>query len=154
MSNKVIIPYNFTVNDEKSIDFVIERYRDVKDVSLTLFHIYREVPEVYSKSDPLMEKMNRAGSFFRQQLHEHEKGLEVIKERLVLSGFNSNNVQCLFSALKDDIATDLIGQIKKDNYDTVVLNHNPGNIINFFTRSVSKRVFQILKSRVSIHIVN
>lgn len=154
MSNKVIIPYNFTVNDEKSIEFVVNRYQGVKDVVLTLFHAYHPVPQISSLNNPIMDKMNRTTSFLRQQLKEQEEKLEQVKKQLVDAGFRSDNINCLFTTLKDDISSDLIRLIQKEKYDTVVLNRNPGNIINFFTRSVSKRVSNILNTSVSIHIVN
>ena len=155
MSNKVIIPYNFTANDDKSIEFIINRYRDVKDVFFTLFHAYHPIPDV-SENNPLMDKMNRANDYLRQQLHDQQEQLEEVKKKLISAGFSSENIQCLFLALKEDVASDLIDLIQKDKYDAVVLNRNPGNIINFFTRSISKRVSQVLntRTRVSIHLVN
>lgn len=154
MSTKVIIPYNFTANDEKSIDFVISRYHGVKDVELTLYHAYHPVPEISPLNNPIMEKMNRTTSYLRQQLNDQKTKLEDVRYRLSAAGFRSENIKILFTALKEDFSTDLICLIQKEQYDTVVLNRNPGNIINYFTRSVSKRVSQVLNTSVGIHIVN
>lgn len=154
MSVKVIIPYNFTINDEKAIEFVATRYQGVKDVELTLYHAYHPVPEISPVNNPIMDKMNRTTSYLRQQLNDQKKKLEEVKYQLISAGFRSENIHILFKPLIEDFSTDLICLIQGEHYDAVVLNRNPGNIINYFTRSVSKRVSQILNTSVSIHIVN
>lgn len=140
MPVKVIIPYNFTENDKKSIDFVINHYLGNPNVQLTLFHGYTPVPEIDSEHSPVMNRMSQAVSYLRSQLKGQEQILEDIKQVLIMKNFNSQNIKCMFVPLVDDLATDLIRLIKNDNYDAVVFNKNPGNIINYFTRSISGRV--------------
>ncbi len=154
MSVKVIIPYNFSANDQKSIDFVTSTYLDRKDVHLVLFHGYQPVPVINSLNNPIMDKMNQATSHLRKQLIEQEHMLEEVKQRLIENGFRPQNVDCLFVALKEDLASDLIHLIISDHYDAVVLNKNPGNIINYFTRSLSGRVSKALEPKVRVHVVN
>lgn len=154
MTVKVIIPYNFTGNDEKSLDFVLRTYQGEKDAHLTLYHAYYPVPEINVRNNPIMDKMARTTSYLRQVLNEKKNELEGVKDKLISEGFPRDNIDCLFTALKDDLATDIIRLIKKEHYDAVVLNRSPGNIINYFSRSISKRVSNSLTTGVSVHIVN
>ena len=142
MPVEVIIPYNFTENDKKSIDFVINHYLDSLDVQLTLFHGYTPVPEINSQNNPIMDKMNRAVSHLRNQLKEQEEMLEGVKQNLIEKGFHHQNIKCKFVPLVEDIASDLTLLIKNEHYDAVVFNKTPGNIINYFTRSISGRVLK------------
>lgn len=154
MTVKVIIPYNFTGNDVKSIDFVLRRYHGDTDANLTLFHAYHPVPEINARNNPIMDKMTRTTSYLRQVLNDRKNELEQVKNKLISQGFARKNVDCLFLALKEDLATDIIKLIKKNHYDAVVLNRSPGNIINYFSRSISKRISNSLTTGVSVHIVN
>ena len=156
MPVKVIIPYNFTENDKRSIDFVVNHYLGNPDVQLTLFHGYTPVPEIYSQNNPIMDKMNRAVSYLRQQLKEQEKMLEDVRQHLTTKGFHPQKIKCVFVPLVEDLATDLIRLIKNDHYDAVVFNKNPGNIINYFTRSISGRVLKAVEynKNFTAHIAN
>ena len=76
MTIKILIPYNFTLNDEKSIEFVGQRYRGKADVNITLFHGYAPVPEIDVKNNPIMEKMKANVSYLRMQQEEQRQALE------------------------------------------------------------------------------
>ncbi len=154
MSVKVIIPYNFSANDAKSMDFVTSNYLGREDVHLALFHGYQPVPVINSLNNPIMDKMNQATSHLRKQLNDQERMLAAVKQQLVAKGFRPQQIDCLFVALKEDLASDLIRLIINEKYDAVVLNKNPGNIINYFTRSLSGRIAKVLEPQVRVHIVN
>lgn len=152
MTVKVLIPYNFTANDEKSLDFVASKYSG-GDVHLTLFHAYQPVPHIDVKNNPIMDKAERAGSYLRQLLGEQEKELERVRQRLITMGFRGDNLECVFTALHDDLAADIIHLAQTRDVDEVVLNRNPGNIVNYFSRSISKRVTNIL-TEIRVHVIN
>lgn len=154
MTVKVLIPYNFTANDEKSLDFVAGKYAGSKDVFLTLFHAYHPVPELSVRNNPIMDKAERAASYLRQLMNERENELKQAKSRLVAKGFHSENIECIFTALKEDVGSDIIQLIQSGKFDEVVFNRNPGNIVNYFSRSISKRVTNFFTTGVSVHVTN
>lgn len=154
MTMKILIPYNFTANDEKAIDFVTNRYPDHKNIQLTLFHAYQPIPEIHVKDNPIMDKMNRTTAYLRQVLSDQKKELEQVKARLAASGFRSENIECMFTALRSDVATDLVRLIQSSGFDAVVFTRNPGTIMNYFSRSISKTVSRNLATGVSVHLVN
>jgi hypothetical protein len=80
--------------------------------------------------------------------------MEKVKGVLVNYGFASQNIHCLLRPIKTDIAADIIQLWKFENFDVVVLNRNPGNIVNYFSRSTSKRITQYRDGIIGVHIVN
>lgn len=154
MTVKIIIPYNFTDNDEKSLEFVADRYVGDKDATVTLFHAYHTVPEINVRNNPIMDKMARSTLYLKRLLEEQKEELEQAKRKLVLKGFYEKSIQCLFAPIKSGIAKDIIYIIKVENYNVVILNHNPGSVINYFSRSISKRVSSNVGGKVRVYMVN
>jgi len=154
MAIRILIPYNFTMNDEKSIDFVITRYARKKDVEITLFHAFSPVPEIDIRNNPIMGKMTSSTSYLLSQQDEQKNALESAKQKLINSGFVGHNIHCLYKSMEKDIANDIIRLWKVGKFDVVVLNRNPGNIINYFSRSISKRITGHGEGGIGVHIVN
>lgn len=154
MAMKILIPCNFTPNDKTAVDFAGDQYGTDTEADVTLFHAYTPLPEIDTHNNPIMEKMHRETLYLRQQLTEEKEILEETRKSLMQKGFKSDRVHVLFTPVKKDVADDIIGLVKKQGFDVVVLNRNPGNIINYFTRSISKRLTARLDRRTRIHIVN
>lgn len=154
MAVKILIPYNFTMNDEKSIDFVGHRYAGKEDVDITLFHAFILVPEIDTRNNPIMDKMTRNTSYLRQQQDEQKNALEAARQKLMDYGFAGQHIHCRYIPIRQDIARDIIWLWKTEKFDVVVLNRNPGNIINYFSRSISKRVTRHVEGGIGVHIVN
>lgn len=154
MAVKILIPYNFTMNDEKSIDFVGHRYARKEDVDITLFHAFTLVPEIDTRNNPIMDKMTRNTSYLRQQQDEQKNALEEARQKLMDYGFAGQHIHCRYIPIRQDIARDIIWLWKTEKFDVVVLNRNPGNIINYFSRSISKRVTRHVEGGIGVHIVN
>ncbi len=154
MAVKILIPYNFKPNDEKAIHFVGQQYSKEKEVEITLFHAFAFVPEIHIENNTIMEKMKSSVSYLRQRQEERQQALEKVTEMLLSYGFASHNVYCLFQPVNTDIAADIIRLWKSENFDVVVLNRNPGSIINYFSRSTSKRITKYSAGAIGVHIVN
>ncbi|RLC15570.1 MAG: hypothetical protein DRH93_19590 [Deltaproteobacteria bacterium] len=154
MAVKILLPYNFTLNDEKSIDFVGNRYARRKEVEITLFHAFTPVPEIDTRDNPIMNKMIRNTSYLRGQQDEQKNALEAARQKLIEYGFAGRHIDCRYIPVRQDIADDIIWLWKTEKFDVVVLNRNPGNIINYFSRSISKRVTRHVEGGIGVHIVN
>lgn len=154
MPVNILIPYNFTENDELAIDFVGRRYAKKKEVEITLFHAFTPVPNIDTRNNPIMEKVNRGTSYLRVQQEEEKYALEAARQALINYGFSGHHIHCLYQPVQQDIADDIIRLWKKEKFDVVVLNRNPGNIINYFSRSISKRVTRHVEGGIGVHIVN
>lgn len=153
-THNVLVPLNFMITDDKSIVFVIQNYANVKDVHITLFHAYSPLPEIDVRNNPIMEKMAPNLSYMAPFLKERENELNRIKEKLVMNGFKSSQINCIFTPLKNDIATDIIQLVREKNFDTVLMNRTPNKIARFFFKSISKKVAQRLGSTVNVLVLN
>ncbi len=141
----LLVPYNFSNEDEKSLKFVIRRYSQTADVEVTLIHLYTSVPEVDVRNNPIMEKMSANLAYLKQQQNENEEALEAARKRLVENGFKDDQVHTVFRPIRRDVANDLIDYAEKERVSLVVLNRNPERITRFFVRSVSDKVISRLK---------
>ena len=154
MSVKILIPYNFTPNDEKAIDFVGHRYSEREGVEVTLFHAYTPIPEMDIRDTPIMKKVIHNASVLMLQQDNQRKALETARHRLMNQGIAGHNVQTIFRPVRVDVASDIIRLWQEGKFDVVVLNRNPGNIVNFFSRSISKRIVRHVQGGIGVHIVN
>jgi len=154
MPVNILIPYNFTTNDEAAIDFVGQRYAKRKEVEITLFHAYTPVPEIDPRNNPIMDKVIHNTAYLRVQQDGEKQAMETAKQTLVNYGFDGHHIHCLYRPVRHDIADDIIQLWKRGKFDVVVLNRNPGNIINYFSRSISKRVTRHVEGGIGVHIVN
>lgn len=154
MTIKILIPYNFTVNDEKSINFVINRFVEKKVVEITLFHAYSPVPEIDMRNNPVLAKLARETSYLKHQQTEKKERFDKIRQNFIAKGFEGSNIDCLFTPVKQDIADDIIKLCITRKFKIVVLARNPGNIVNYFTRSISKKVNRKLDGKAEIHVLN
>lgn len=142
---KILLPYNFTGNDKKALDFVCRTYSDKKDAEVTLFNAYSPVPTIEMRGSPIMEQMNETLSYLSHRVKEQEKELQTIKNHLLGKGFSEDKIQIVFEPKKKDVATDIIDLTHKGKFNIVVLNRKPGKIARFFTGSVSNKVVAALK---------
>ena len=59
-TQKVLVPYNFTAQEEKTLDFVVGTYANRDDVQITLFNAYTPLPTVDMDASPELSKMRGA----------------------------------------------------------------------------------------------
>lgn len=154
MAIKILIPMNFGPNDEKSVQFVVNHYRGAADARITLFHGFTPVPEFDTRNDPIMEKLHRETLYMRHRQQEEKAVLEEYRQDLIRAGFPGENVQVMFVPVNRDVAEDIVRLVRKEGVNRVIFNRNPGNIVNYFSRSISKRVTRKLGRNVQVHSVN
>ncbi|MDJ0914055.1 MAG: universal stress protein [Desulfobacterales bacterium] len=136
----VLIPYNFTRNDQKALDFVKNLFADRPNTEITLFNAYVPVPAVEVRGSPIMDKVDQNLTFLSQKIREQEQALETAKQFLVNAGFTEKQVHTVFEPKKKDVAGSIINQAITGKYNVVVLNRKFGKIGRFFTGSVFNKV--------------
>jgi hypothetical protein len=144
--HKILVPYNFTSNDEKSIDLVIRTFGQHQDAEITLFHSYIPVPDIDVSDKTVMSRMAGSLSYLRQKITELEGDIIKARDRLVSAGFTDERVNYVFKPQEKDAAQEIIDQANKGKYTALVLSRSPGSIRKFFTLSVSKKVTKALQN--------
>ncbi len=145
---KILIPYHFTREDQKTLNFVIWSYSGRQDVTVTLFHTYTPLPEVDVKANPQVQKMMGGVTYLTAELRDREKELNAAKEYLTQKGFRKNSVDYVFKKKNKANADQIVETAYDGGYDMVVLSRKPGRISQLFSRSVHNKVLAALKNTI------
>ncbi len=141
---KILVPYNFTGNDEKAIDLVIDSFGRERDAEITLFHTYVPVPDIEVSDKTVMARLSGNMAYLRQRINELETAIANAAERLIDAGFKKENVHYTYTPRQKETAQEIIDLAIRGEFTVIVLNHNPSKIRRFFTASVSKKVAKAL----------
>jgi hypothetical protein len=142
---KILVPYNFTANDEKAIDLVIQNFGPHQDVRITLFHVYLPVPNIEVSDKTVMSRIAGNLSYLRQKINDLEVAIVKARDRLISAGFPKEGVSYIFKPQDKDAAQEIIEHAYNGEFTGIVLNRSPASIRKFFTPSVSKRVEKALQ---------
>ena len=144
-SQKILLPYNFTILDQKALDFASRTFSRLEEIEITLFHTYTPLPEIEAESTSVMGKLKGNLSYLSQKIMQQETELNAVAEKLLQGGFTQNRIHTVFKPRKKDIAAVIIELVTKDKFNVVVINHKPGKASRFFTGSVFSKVVSALK---------
>lgn len=144
-TQKILLPYNFTRNDQKALDFVISTFTNQENVEITLFNAYTPAPVIEVRTSPVMEQMMGKLGYLSQKIKEQEDELMVVRNKLLERGFSKERIHTVFEPKKKDIAGEIVDLALKGRFNVVVLNRKPGKIARFFTGSVFNKVVTSLK---------
>ena len=142
---RLLLPQNFSPNDRKAVDFVVNTFGQQKDVSVTLFHAYTPLPPVEVSHSTVTDKLRSNLSFLQQQINEKEAGMVAIKTELVEKGLAEADLHQVFKPRKKDIAGEILDIFTETHFDYLVLSRKPGKVSRFFTGSVHQKVLATLK---------
>lgn len=144
-AKKILVPYNFTTNDEKAIELVIQNFSQQPDTRITLFHVYLPVPNIEISDKTVMSRISGNLSYLRQKINDLEAEIVKAQDRLLEAGFPKESVNYIFKPQDRDAAQEIIEHAISGEFTGIVLNRSPASIRKFFTPSVSKRVVKALQ---------
>jgi nucleotide-binding universal stress UspA family protein len=145
-AQRILLPYNFSPNDQKTLAFVIRTFGPLENIEVTLFHAFTPLSEIEATDhQSATAKLKRRLSYLTQELTEREMALQEVRQYLIGKGFHRDNVRYVFKSRKGEIAAAIIEQTKEEDYDIIVLNHKPGKVARFFTGSVFAKVVTALR---------
>ena len=142
---KILLPYNFTPDEERVLRFVIYTLARKKDVKITLFHAYTPLPEIDFKGSPVLAKMKVPIQSLTEALREKKKGLESARQYLLENGFTEDKVDYIFKKREKSVVDEIIETVKRGRYRGLVLGRRPGKVKRMFARSVHEKVLSTLK---------
>lgn len=146
-AQKILLPYNFSQNDQKSLTFVIQTYAAMENAEVTLFHAFTPISEIEaSDHQSATAKLKRRLSYLTQELTEREMALQEVRQYLISEGFDKDKVRYVFKSRKGETAAAIIDLTKETSYDVIVLNHKPGKVARFFTGSVFTKVVAAVRN--------
>ena len=144
--NRLLLPQNFSGNDRKALDFVVNTFGQLEGLEVTLFHAYTPLPAVEVSQVTVTEKLRANLSYLQQQIKEKEAGIQAIKAELVEKGIAEDRIHQVFKPRRKDIAGELVDLYAENHFEYLVLNRKPGKVSRFFTGSVHHKVLAALKN--------
>ena len=145
-AQKILLPYNFSQNDQKALAFVIRTFGSLENYEITIYHAFTPISEIEaSDHQSATAKLKRRLSYLTQELTEREMALQEVRQYLINEGFHRDKVRYVFKSRKGEIAAAIIEQTKEEDYGIIVLNHKPGKVTRFFTGSVFAKVVSALR---------
>ena len=142
---KILLPYNFTHIDQKTVNFVIETFIHLKNIEITVFNTYTPVPKIEADASSVTVKLQGGLGYLSQKISEQEAELNKVKQKLIQCGFSKNKTKSIFKPRKKDIAREILELALKNQYDIIVLNRKHAKVTGFFSASVSHKVVNSLK---------
>lgn len=140
---RILLPYNYSPNDQKAIRFVIDAFAGRKEVSVTLFHAYTPLPNIDVKANPENVKLRSGMTYLAGELKEKEEALKQVGDLLVESGFDHERLDCVFKKRVKSAAEEIVDKVAGCN--VLVLSRGAGKVTHFFTRSIYARVVAALR---------
>lgn len=150
---RVLVPYNFTIYDQKAIDFIIRTFLAVKEIEFTLFHAYTPLPEIQTGSNAVLGRLQGTMVSLSEELRGQERYLQRGKAALLKTGFSDDQVDYVFKMREKDVASEIADTAIKGGYQMILLNRNPTKVTRLFSRSVSAKLLSSLRN-ITICIVN
>jgi hypothetical protein len=140
---RILLPYNYSPNDQKAIRFAIDAFAGRRDTTVTLFHAYTPLPTIDVAASPENLKVRSGMTYLATELKEREEALKVVGELLVESGFDRDSVTCAFKKRAKSAAEEIVDKVAGCN--VLVLSRGAGKVTHFFTRSIYARVVTALR---------
>lgn len=140
---RILLPYNYSPNDEKSIRFAIDAFGGWKDAQIKVFHVYPPLPAIDMSASPENAKMKSGMTHLNAELREKEEALQRVAGMLVQGGFDPDAVSCVFKRRSKSAAEEIVDQVSGCN--VLILSRGAGKVTHFFTRSIYARVVSALR---------
>lgn len=142
---RVLVPFNFSDYDERSLHYVIRNYAGQKWAKVTLFHAYTPLPELDGYSNPSLRRVKGAMASMWKEIREKEKDLKKILLDLKDSGFSEAQLDCIFKPRERGIGDEIVQSCREGGFDTVVLCRKPGKASRLLTRAIHDRLLSSLR---------
>jgi hypothetical protein len=144
-TQKILMPYNFTANEKKALDFIINTFAHRRDVKVTLFNTYAPLPKIDMEANPVLSRMRDGLIYLSEEIKQKEAGLKSIMDYLLEKGFSEDQIDYIFKERERTIVEEIISIVSKGHYGVLVLSRQPGKATRLFARSLHSKVLHALK---------
>jgi nucleotide-binding universal stress UspA family protein len=137
---RVLLAYNFTPYDQRSLDFAVRTFLGAAAVEITLFNAYTPVPHIDAGETQLLDRMKSNLTYLHRKVEEQEEALQAAAAALHERGFSPAQVRCVHKPRQKDVASEIIEYAREEQFDVVIVNHKPGRMTRLFTGNVFNKV--------------
>jgi hypothetical protein len=144
-TQKLLLPYNFSEQDRRALEFAVSTFSARGDVEVTLFHAYPVLPAIEAQNREVTERLKGGMAYLQSKIGELESDFQAVKKELIQGGFRAERVKDLFKPRKKDVVNEIIDLHHSERFDCIVLSRRPGRIGRFFTGSLHLKLISSLK---------
>ncbi|MCD6320391.1 MAG: universal stress protein [Candidatus Desulfofervidaceae bacterium] len=154
MAKKILIAIDGSEASMKSLWYVSETIGGCKEIKITLLSILPEVskglenllgPDYINAIPGFRDKVGNIEQLKRQREGEMKAALERGKELLKKTGIPEENIDIKVRSKKEGIAKDILRELEKGGYDTIVVGRR-GLTGAFFMGSISDKIVKYAKN--------
>jgi len=154
MAKKILVAMDASEHAMKAARYVAETLKGCKDVKITLFSV---IPEISSAFKTLVgtdfasiipdfeKKLGGLATLRHKQEAKIEEILKQAKKILEDTGIPAKNIEIAVRRKKEGIARDILRELERENYDTIVVGRR-GVSGAFFFGSVSDKVVKYARN--------
>jgi nucleotide-binding universal stress UspA family protein len=144
-ARKILVPYNFTVDDRKALDFVVDAFGNRQDVRITLFHAYTPLPEIDVTASPELRKVMPGVQHLTRELEEKQRGLAAARTYLMEHGVLGELIDTSFKKRQKGSAEEIIDAVRNGGFDVIVLSRKSKRLTALFERSIHRKLLVSLE---------
>ncbi len=154
MAKKILVAMDASEHAMKAAGYVAGTLKGCKDVKVTLFSVIPEVSAAFktlvgtdfaSVIPDFERKLGDLATLRHKQEAKIEETLEQAKEMLQKSGIPEDNIEIAVRRKKEGIARDILRELEKGAYDTIVVGRR-GVSGAFFFGSVSDKIVKYARN--------
>jgi len=154
MAKKILVAMDASEHAMKAARYVAETLKGCKDVKITLFSV---IPEISSAFKTLVgtdfasiipdfeKKLGGLATLRHKQEAKIEEILKQAQKILEDTGIPAENIEIAVRRKKEGIARDILRELERENYDTIVVGRR-GVSGAFFFGSVSDKVVKYARN--------
>jgi len=154
MAKKILVAMDASEHAMKAARYVAETLKGCKDVKITLFSV---IPEISSAFKTLVgtdfasiipdfeKKLGGLATLRHKQEAKIEEILKQAQKILEDIGIPAENIEIAVRRKKEGIARDILRELERENYDTIVVGRR-GVSGAFFFGSVSDKVVKYARN--------
>ncbi|MCB2226626.1 MAG: universal stress protein [Desulfarculaceae bacterium] len=139
--NQILLAYDNSQQALRAVEYVGQMFGRVDNVKVTLLGVYDKVPEYDMVQTPFTDQVKARISVLEREREKGRESMEEAKKHLVRMGFAEDQVKVKYMEKTKGVAKDIIDEVKKGGYGTVVLGRKGvSNLTGMLFGSVSSGV--------------
>jgi nucleotide-binding universal stress UspA family protein len=141
----VLLAYDNSQTALRAVEYVGQMFSKVEGAKVTLFSVYEKVPEYDMVDTPYTQQVKGRIRALEREKESGRMRMDEAKNHLLRMGFNEDQIQVKYVEKKKSIPKQIIDEVKKGQYGTVVVGRRgESNIRNMLFGSVSASIISNL----------
>jgi nucleotide-binding universal stress UspA family protein len=122
----VLIPHNFTEEDEKALDYATRIFAHQPRTTITLYHLYTPLPRTDKLEPGTKDARTNTAVLIKQNIWDKENELQTLANKLTASGgFTPEQIKIKLKARRKSVGKELLEAVEQGGYNSIVVSADP-----------------------------